>query len=75
MLDMFESKKFKATLLGVAVALVQGFLEWFGFEIPPETLTASLSPILAYIVGQGIADHGKEREKVVSQRELEKLSD
>ena len=33
-------------------------------SIATETLMTTLSPILAYIVGQGIADHGKEKAKI-----------
>lgn len=53
---MFGSKKFLAALAGV-VAVV---LADVGMPIPEETIY----PVVAYIVGQGIADHGKEREKV-----------
>ena len=36
----------------------------YGLEIPTEELTTVLSPLLAYIVGQGIADVGKEKARI-----------
>ena len=57
---MFRSKKFQAAVIGVIVA---GIAE-LGLNVPPETVTTIVSPFLAYIVGQGIADHGKERAKI-----------
>ena len=53
---MFGSKKFLTALTGVLVVV----LENFGVPIPEEALV----PLVAYILGQGIADHGKERAKV-----------
>jgi len=35
----------------------------FGLNIPTQDLFTMLSPAMAYIVGQGIADNGKERVK------------
>ena len=58
--SIFRSKKFLAAIIGVIVA---GFAE-LGLDVPPETVTTIVSPLLAYIVGQGIADHGKERAKI-----------
>lgn len=48
---MFGSKKFLTALAGAVAA---------GLGIPEEALV----PLVAYVVGQGIADHGKERAKV-----------
>ncbi len=48
---MLSSKKFLTALAGAVAA---------GFGIPEEALV----PLVAYVVGQGIADHGKERAKV-----------
>ena len=50
---MFGSKKFLTAVTGVLVVV----LEEFGVPIPEEALV----PLVAYIIGQGIADHGKER--------------
>ena len=54
---MFGSKKFLASLCGVVVAVAAEA----GLNISTEALVAVMSPIVAYILGQGVADHGKER--------------
>ena len=60
--SLITSKKFIVMLAGVIVAFVA--------EVTPignldETAVATiLAPIMAYIVGQGIADTGKEKAKV-----------
>lgn len=53
---MCGSKKFLTAIAGVLVVV----LEEVGLPVSEEALL----PIVAYIVGQGIADHGKERAKV-----------
>ena len=63
MRDLFKSKKAIATMVGLLVPISQKL----GLEIPPDTLTAIVGLIAAYVVGQGVADHGKEREKVRSR--------
>ncbi|MXW55656.1 MAG: hypothetical protein F4Z33_01730 [Gemmatimonadales bacterium] len=62
---MFGSKKFLTAVTGVAVVV----LEDLGLPISEEALL----PLVAYIVGQGIADHGKERAKVESGKADELL--
>ena len=55
--QLFSSKKFTvalATTLVWAVGLV-------GFDVSVETMTAILSPLYAYVLGQGMADAGKHR--------------
>ena len=59
-LDMFKSKKFLAALASVLVAVGAKV----GWNITTEELLPILSPLMAYIVGQGIADNGKERAKI-----------
>lgn len=51
------SKKFIAAIAGVIVALVARV----GIDLDTEATATILSPIVAYIVGQGIADFGKHR--------------
>lgn len=58
--DMLGSKKAVAMIVGLIVSLV-GRL---GLELDPEALTAVLSPVLAYILGQGLADAGKEKARI-----------
>jgi uncharacterized membrane protein YoaK (UPF0700 family) len=57
---MLGSKKFIAAAIGVVVWLV-GKL---GAHLDSTELTEAITPLLAYIVGQGIADHGKEAVKL-----------
>ena len=58
--DLFQSKK----ALAAMAAVIVGLAAKLGFEISTDELLPILSPLMAYIVGQGIADHGKERAKV-----------
>ncbi|MYC97883.1 MAG: hypothetical protein F4X13_01310 [Gammaproteobacteria bacterium] len=62
---IFGSKKFLTALTGVAVVV----LENLGVPISEEALLS----LVAYIVGQGIADHGKERARVESGKADELL--
>jgi len=57
---LLTSKKFIAALVGLGVVVVAHF----GLTLDQESIMVALSPILAYIVGQGIADTGKEKAKV-----------
>ena len=58
--QMLTSKKAIAMLAGLMVA---GFGH-LGLNLDPEALTTILAPVLAYIVGQGVADHGKEKARM-----------
>ncbi|MDE2645281.1 MAG: hypothetical protein OXI05_05530 [Bacteroidota bacterium] len=58
--DLFKSKKAIATIMGLLVTLLEGV----GLDIPQDTLVAVVGLIAVYVVGQGVADHGKEKEKV-----------
>jgi hypothetical protein len=60
MFDLFKSKKFQAALVGVFVTVLVFVVP----GIPEEALTAVLTPIIAYILGQGLADLGKEAAKI-----------
>lgn len=55
--DLWVSKKFRTALLGSIVGLA-GRL---GLSLDVESLALIISPFIAAIVGQGIADLGKER--------------
>ncbi len=57
-MDIFKSKKFQAALIGF-VAIILEFFVPFLAEFPIREFLATL---MIYIIGQGIADHGKERE-------------
>jgi hypothetical protein len=63
--DLFTSKKFLATLAGIVVSVLAAV----GFEIETEIVLGLLLSISAYVVGQGIADNGKEAEKEKAKKE------
>lgn len=58
--DLLGSKKFLVSLSAAISAAVMRL----GFDIPQETVLAIVGPLAAYVVGQGVADHGKERGKL-----------
>ena len=58
--EMLLSKKFLSALAGVIAAAV-GRL---GLDLASEDLMTILAPLMAYIVGQGLSDQGKEAEKI-----------
>ena len=58
---MLKSKKFIAAVVGVAIGLIAKL----GIELDTEAVLAVISPILAYILGQGLADQGKSRAQEI----------
>ena len=60
MADLCKSKK---ALTAIAAVIIAGAAK-IGWDVTTDELMPILSPLMAYIVGQGIADHGKERAKV-----------
>lgn len=61
--DLLSSKKFLAAI--VAVLCWVGLR--FGISVDPTQATEAIAPLIAFIVGQGIADHGKEAAIVSAQ--------
>tara|TARA_R100001244_G_scaffold99872_1_gene74528 strand:+ start:232 stop:447 length:216 start_codon:yes stop_codon:yes gene_type:complete len=61
--EMTTSKKFIAAIAGTIVA----FLATVGLDLPPGDVAALIGPIVAYIIGQGWADSGKEAAKLNSK--------
>jgi len=59
---LLGSKKFLVMLAGVIVAI----LAKVGVPIDPDLVNQVVGLAAAYIVGQGIADHGKEAAKVTA---------
>jgi uncharacterized protein involved in cysteine biosynthesis len=55
-MKVLSSKKFWAAVVGVVVVMVTNFIP----EIDETALTEIVTLIVAYIVGQGLADFGKE---------------
>ena len=58
--SLFTSKKFVTAL----VSTIAAALATQGYNMPVDTVMAMLTPIMAYVVGQGIADNGKEKAKI-----------
>ena len=54
-IELMSSKKAIAALAGVVIASAGRV----GLELDAEAVTQILTPIIAYIVGQGLADFGK----------------
>ena len=59
--QMLGSKKAIAMFASVGAVLLGKLFE---LELPPEELAVILTPVIAYILGQGVADHGKEKAKL-----------
>ena len=55
--SLFSSKKFVAMISGVIATLVGKI----GFDVPTETINQVVALVGTYVVGQGVADHGKHR--------------
>ena len=60
------SKKAIAMIVGLVVGPIVGFGDELGLDLDPAELTAVLSTLLVYILGQGVADAGKEQAKIQS---------
>ena len=60
--DILKSKK--------ALAMAVSVLVWIGgkagWNLDNETLLGAVTPLWVFILGQGIADHGKEAAKVTA---------
>jgi uncharacterized membrane protein (DUF441 family) len=57
--QMFASKKAIAAIAGVVVAAAGRY----GLQLDAESVNQILAPIVAYILGQGIADFGKSESQ------------
>jgi len=55
-MGLFSSKKFWMAAAGVVAEALLYYL-----HVPLETSMAILAPIIAYIIGQGVADIGKAK--------------
>ena len=63
--ELASSKKALATLAATGVSL----LAKLGFDISTEELMPILAPLVAYIIGQGIADNGKSAAKIKDRQD------
>ena len=61
--ELLSSKKFVAVLISLAVWL-GGYA---GLELDPLTLAPIFGTIIAYILGQGLADQGKSAAKIQAE--------
>ncbi len=52
---LFASKKF----LVAAISVITHIAGRYGFDVDQEAMLTILSPLYAYVIGQGIADGGK----------------
>lgn len=57
-MDLFKSKKFQMAIVGIIVVIVGHMIP----EIDEAALTEITAVIVAYLVGQGLADFSKERK-------------
>lgn len=59
---LLGSKKFVMAMLTMVAALAAKY----GLGFDPAQALAFLSPLIAAIIGQGVADHGKEAAKIMA---------
>lgn len=57
--EILKSKKFQAALLGMLVVVVTAVLGKFGITVSEESTMQIVGLIMAYILGQGMADWSK----------------
>lgn len=57
---LIGSKKFLVTISGLIVTL----LAKYKFNVDPEMIKYFVGLVISYVVGQGIADSGKEAAKI-----------
>lgn len=63
---LFSSKKFIAAVVGVIV----GAGARYGLNLDPTDVAIILSPIISFIIGQGISDLGKDAAKINAAVEI-----
>jgi len=56
--EKLQSKKLRVTIVACIVAACSNY-----FQVDGATTEKIVGALIAYIIGQGIADHGKEAEK------------
>jgi len=55
----------KKAILGIVTAVTAGVAK-IGWQIPSETVGLIVAPMIAAILGQGMADSGKEAAKIAA---------
>lgn len=61
---IFQSKKATAALAGVLLTLLSPFAHKIGWQLTGDQVASVLVILGSFIIGQGIADAGKERAKI-----------
>jgi hypothetical protein len=56
-----ESKKARALIVGLLILVLTPIAAKAGVEVPPDKIESALQLLMAYVVGQGLADIGKHR--------------
>lgn len=59
-----KSKKLAACIIGIVTVLLSWVLSKLGMPVPTEQIGELVALLVAYIVGQGAADFGKERARL-----------
>lgn len=65
--ELCLSKKFLTMMVGVIVTLCARI----GFKADTETITSIVAIVSSYILAQGWADNGKERQKIENESKTE----
>ncbi len=63
---LLTSKKFMAAIVAMIVAAGTRY----GLHLDPETVGVIIAPLIAYIVGQGMADRGKEATAIATLADI-----
>lgn len=58
--ELLKSKKFWISVIGLSVPVLNGA---FGWGLVVEEVYAAMTPMIVYVLGQGMADFGKEAKK------------
>lgn len=63
-MDILKSKKFQVLIAGFIILLLQALIP----ELANLNTQELIALMVAYLVGQGIADTGKEKAKIEAQK-------
>lgn len=64
--DLFASKKWRTMLTGVVLDILIGMdIIQVDPAVKVEIITGISALFSSFVIGQGVADHGKEKEKVI----------
>lgn len=58
-IDLLKSKKFQVSIAGIIAVIVSAFIP----EVDEAEITKVVALIASYVIGQGLADFGKEAKK------------